>query len=526
MGQKINPISLRLQTTNRYFDSCWYSKFFYSDLFDQDLKVQNYLQSIFKQLKFPTSRIFLQSSQKKIQISSFFCHPLKGRRVRSYYFRRKYEKLAATSFASLASSGNAAKQATQVVGFASGARQSMQSKQIGSNSFLVSKTNQSNKQRTEITKRDAVIKESQEKKIDLKNILYQRYLPSFYLSTALPSEAKALSTTQNWNKRVLYSQERWMSHIKCVEKLSSCNHTFNKEWFLDFIKKKSKKKEEQKETEANSNLFLQSKIIKKKVEKDLFGLRKISGKSEKLKKKRKYSISFPEKGRTFQYSALNPFVSHFLDTPFFFNNKQKDREVTPLALLAEQSRTSEAAKKEQSTTSWISADLYTQTPFYTDLIFNSVEKGFESVSTQKNQKLGIYKNRGNISYQKHMETVLSLHLSTTVEINTVKTYDHFRSASFLAEEIVYYLEQRIPFRRIKNKILKEVEHLTSIKGIRITCSGRVGGRSKKAQRSKIDLVKFGETSLHVFSSRIDFASKTALTSFGLMGIKVWISYTN
>lgn len=501
MGQKINPISLRLQTTNRYFDSCWYSKFFYSDLFDQDLKVQNYLQSIFKQLKFPTSRIFLQSSQKKIQISSFFCHPLKGRRVRSYYFRRKYEKLATTSFASLASSGNVVKQ-------------------IGSNSFLVSKTNQSNKQRTEITKRDAVIKESQEKKIDLKNILYQRYLPSFYLSTAL-------STTQNWNKIVLYSQERWMSHIKCVEKLPSCNHTFNQEWFLNFIKKKSKKKEEQKKTEANTNLFLQSKIIKKKVEKDLFSLRKISGKSEKLKKKRKYSISFPEKGRTFQYSALNPFVSHFLDTPFFFNNKQKDREVTPLALPEGwQSRASEAAKKEQSTTSWISADLYTQTPFYTDLIFNSVEKDFESVSTQKNQKLGIYKNRGNIPYQKHIETVLSLHLSTTVEINTVKTYDHFRSASFLAEEIVYYLEQRIPFRRIKNKILKEVEHLTSIKGIRITCSGRVGGRSKKAQRSKIDLVKFGETSLHVFSSRIDFASKKALTSFGLMGIKVWISYTN
>lgn len=519
MGQKINPISLRLQTTNRYFDSCWYSKFFYSDLFDQDLKIQKYLQSIFKQLKFPTSRIFLQSSQKKIQISSFFCHPLKGRRVRSYYFRRKYEKLDATSFASLSSSGNAAKQTTQMVGFNPLTKLPLQSKQISPHTFLVSKINQSNKQRGEITKRDAAgIKESQEKKIDLKNILYQRYLPSFYLSTPL-------ATTQNWNKRILYSQERWRSSIKCVEKLPSCNKTLNQEWFLDFIKKKLKKKEEQRKTETNSNLFLQSKIIKKKVEKDLFSLQKISGKSEKFKKKRKYSITFPEKGKTFQYSALNPFLAnHFLDTPFFFTNKRKDREGTPLCLVPKASNTSEATK--QLTTSWICADLYARTPFYTDLIFNSVEKSFKSISTQKNQKLGIYINRGNVPYHKHIETVLSLHLATTVEINTVKTYDHFRSASFLAQEIVYYLEQRIPFRRIKNRILKEVEHLTSIKGIRITCSGRVGGRSKKAQRSKIDLVKFGETSLHVFSSRIDFASKKALTSFGLMGIKVWISYTN
>ncbi len=84
----------------------------------------------------------------------------------------------------------------------------------------------------------------------------------------------------------------------------------------------------------------------------------------------------------------------------------------------------------------------------------------------------------------------------------------------------------MPFFKIKNYILKKLAEQKSnhIKGIRVMCSGRVGGKSKKAQRSKIQNFKYGETSLHVFSSKIDFKSKNAFTSFGTLGIKVWICY--
>ena len=66
--------------------------------------------------------------------------------------------------------------------------------------------------------------------------------------------------------------------------------------------------------------------------------------------------------------------------------------------------------------------------------------------------------------------------------------------------------------------------MSTIRGVRITCSGRVGGKSKKAQRAKIESLKYGQTSLHVFSAPIDFSCKTAHTSFGSVGVKVWICY--
>ena len=66
--------------------------------------------------------------------------------------------------------------------------------------------------------------------------------------------------------------------------------------------------------------------------------------------------------------------------------------------------------------------------------------------------------------------------------------------------------------------------LKSMQGIRITYSGRLGGRSKKAQRSRRKTFQWGQTSSHVFASRLSFAFKNALTIFGKAGIKVWVCY--
>lgn len=108
----------------------------------------------------------------------------------------------------------------------------------------------------------------------------------------------------------------------------------------------------------------------------------------------------------------------------------------------------------------------------------------------------------------------------------------FQSAQFLAEEIVYYLGRGINFRQIKNQILKEIRpqnnrrfnYAKIIKGLRISCSGRLGGRSKKAQRSRTLSARYGSVPLHVFSNKIDYAFKLANTRFGSMGIKVWVCY--
>jgi hypothetical protein len=103
------------------------------------------------------------------------------------------------------------------------------------------------------------------------------------------------------------------------------------------------------------------------------------------------------------------------------------------------------------------------------------------------------------------------------------------SPRFLAGEIAYYITRRVPFIRLRNQLLREILEnrgrvWDSIEGVRICCSGRTGGRSKKAQRGKKESFQWGRTSLNLLSSRVGFARSTGLTRLGVVGIKVWICY--
>ena len=122
-----------------------------------------------------------------------------------------------------------------------------------------------------------------------------------------------------------------------------------------------------------------------------------------------------------------------------------------------------------------------------------------------------------------MEIALGRGLGVSTTIYPYKSIEEEQTAQFLSEEIAYYLERRIPFRRIKQALMRELEK-KYIEGIKVSCSGRVGGRSKKAQRSREGSFQWGQTSSHVFSSKLSFASRSALTPFGKVGIKVWICY--
>jgi small subunit ribosomal protein S3 len=59
-----------------------------------------------------------------------------------------------------------------------------------------------------------------------------------------------------------------------------------------------------------------------------------------------------------------------------------------------------------------------------------------------------------------------------------------------------------------------------VKGIRICCSGRLNG----AEIAKTKCRKYNETSLHVFFDQIDYVKAQASTPYGILGVKVWVSY--
>lgn len=90
-------------------------------------------------------------------------------------------------------------------------------------------------------------------------------------------------------------------------------------------------------------------------------------------------------------------------------------------------------------------------------------------------------------------------------------------AQLVAENIAQQLEGRISFR----KAMKQAVGLamrTGAEGIRVMCSGRLGG----ADMSRTEQYKEGRVPLHTLRADIDYGTATAQTIYGALGVKVWI----
>lgn len=92
MGQKVNPISLRLEKTNRHFDSCWYDDYNYTDLLLQDLKIKNYFKTVYNQIQYPEGRLYIENLPKKTNINLFYYNPTNSRRKKILDFNYKILK--------------------------------------------------------------------------------------------------------------------------------------------------------------------------------------------------------------------------------------------------------------------------------------------------------------------------------------------------------------------------------------------------------------------------------------------------
>nr|YP_009136125.1 ribosomal protein S3 [Bucklandiella orthotrichacea]AKC89376.1 ribosomal protein S3 [Bucklandiella orthotrichacea] len=123
-------------------------------------------------------------------------------------------------------------------------------------------------------------------------------------------------------------------------------------------------------------------------------------------------------------------------------------------------------------------------------------------------------------YWKKMQFFLSNQTKTNTLIRPVKIASVYQSAFLIAQEISWKLEQKKSFRQICRSTFQEIEKCQYVKGIRICCSGRLNG----AEIAKTECRKYGETSLHVFSDQIDYAKAQASTPYGILGVKVWVSY--
>lgn len=121
---------------------------------------------------------------------------------------------------------------------------------------------------------------------------------------------------------------------------------------------------------------------------------------------------------------------------------------------------------------------------------------------------------------KQVATALSSQSNTSVFLKAVKLQSIYQSASLIAQDICLQLEQRKQFRAITQALFKKLKKVPYVEGIRVICSGRING----ALIARSDRRGFGPLTLQSFSAQVDYAQAQAQLPYGILGIKVWVSY--
>ena len=104
-----------------------------------------------------------------------------------------------------------------------------------------------------------------------------------------------------------------------------------------------------------------------------------------------------------------------------------------------------------------------------------------------------------------------------VALNIVEIRKPEIDATLVAENIAQQLERRVAFRRAMKRAVQSAMRLGA-GGIRINCSGRLGG----AEIARMEWYREGRVPLHTLRADIDFGTATAKTTYGTCGVKVWI----
>ena len=106
---------------------------------------------------------------------------------------------------------------------------------------------------------------------------------------------------------------------------------------------------------------------------------------------------------------------------------------------------------------------------------------------------------------------------TDVSLNILEIRKPEIDAKLVAENIASQLERRVAFRRAMKRAVQSAMRLGA-QGIRINCSGRLGG----AEIARLEWYREGRVPLHTLRADIDYGTATAKTTYGTCGVKVWV----
>jgi small subunit ribosomal protein S3 len=105
-----------------------------------------------------------------------------------------------------------------------------------------------------------------------------------------------------------------------------------------------------------------------------------------------------------------------------------------------------------------------------------------------------------------------------VQLNILEVKNPEADAQLVAQGVAEQLSNRVSFRRAMRKSMQSTLKSPGVKGIRVQCSGRLGG----AEMSRSEFYREGRVPLHTLRADIDYGFYEARTTFGRIGVKVWI----
>ena len=451
MGQKSNPISLRLEKTNQHWSNCWYGDYNYATQFLQDLQINAYFQNCSQQLKRIPPILYLKHQRGEMQIALFSPRPIrtlfpyglmlrqrsspggKGARIvartPAWYAREKAKRNKLHQLnAQLSSTSAAANPApgplkgTFLRGLPSRGTPLVSTKLLSSNRVVPGKKSVWAGIRSLLFAAQLGIMSKDE--ISLKN--------PFLLNKL--QHIKTINTTQHSQHSMHYA------YLACLQVCLASQ-----------VKESATKKIFPQGFSASQS---QATLLNR-------------GKGSLLVKGDTFAKTFPGRNKHVGGAKSINMTHRMLDTPL------KNR--------------------------------------------------FESCITTING-IALHASQGT-----HLFLRNSIFGGYKCKVHLFKCFSTNQNPSFIASRVVFLLQERVPFRQLKHKLIQELiqerKRNKIIKGVRISCSGRVAARSKKAQKARTDSIQWGETGLNVFSESVHFASKSAQTTYGKLGVKVWICYS-
>ena len=143
----------------------------------------------------------------------------------------------------------------------------------------------------------------------------------------------------------------------------------------------------------------------------------------------------------------------------------------------------------------------------------------EAVVTVFTSRPGIVIGKKGEDIEKYREKIANIHgtKKSTVKLNVKEIRKPELNAQLVSEGIAQQLERRIMYRRAMKRAVTNTMRLGAL-GIKVNVAGRLNG----AEIARSEWYREGRVPLHTLKAGIDFGFSEALTTYGIIGIKVWI----